>query len=130
MADEFRFLSASPLAARMRPKSVGDVVGQEKVLGPGSALRRLVEATAPVSQSIILWGPPGTGKTTLANLIASASGLTFKELSAVNAGVKDTFHRRDSSVLKNSAGCPSARSRSRLADDDRGNHRESEFQCD
>jgi len=89
MADEFRFLSATPLAARMRPKTVDDVVGQSKALGKGSALRRLVEATSPVSQSIILWGPPGTGKTTLANLIATASGLTFKELSAVNAGVKD-----------------------------------------
>ena len=89
MVDEFRFLSATPLAARMRPRTLADVVGQSKALGQGSALRRLIEANAPVSQSIILWGPPGTGKTTLANLIASASGLTFRELSAVNAGVKE-----------------------------------------
>ena len=73
----------------MRPRTLSDVVGQAKALGKGSALRRLIEATSPVSQSIILWGPPGTGKTTLANLIASATGLTFRELSAVNAGVKE-----------------------------------------
>lgn len=89
MADEFRFLSATPLAARMRPRQLADVVGQDRALGQGSALRRLITADAPVSQSIILWGPPGTGKTTIANLIATASGLNFRELSAVNAGVKD-----------------------------------------
>ncbi len=80
-----------PLAARMRPRSLDEVRGQDQVLRPGSPLRRLVEghdgATGPLSA--ILWGPPGTGKTTLAHLVATAAGRSFVELSAVSAGVKD-----------------------------------------
>ena len=80
-----------PLAARMRPRSLAEVRGQGDVLRPGSPLRRLVEGSAgpagPVSA--ILWGPPGTGKTTLAHLVATVSGRPFVELSAVTAGVKD-----------------------------------------
>lgn len=83
----------APLAVRMRPRDLGEVLGQGHLLGPGSPLRRLVEPAggpggAGVS-SVILWGPPGTGKTTLAYLVARGSGRRFVELSAVTAGVKD-----------------------------------------
>ncbi|PYG02102.1 putative ATPase [Georgenia satyanarayanai] len=80
----------APLAVRMRPASLAEVVGQEHLLKPGAPLRRLVEpgGTSRAS-SVILWGPPGTGKTTLAYLVAHASGRRFVELSAVTAGVKD-----------------------------------------
>ena len=77
----------APLAARMRPASLDEVVGQKHLLGPGGPLRRVVEGDANVS--LILWGPPGTGKTTLAHLVARASGRRFVQLSAVTAGVKD-----------------------------------------
>ncbi len=80
-----------PLAARMRPRTLDEVRGQRDVLRPGSPLRRLVEgrtgSAGPLSA--ILWGPPGTGKTTLAHLVATSAERTFVELSAVNAGVKD-----------------------------------------
>lgn len=81
---------SAPLAVRMRPQSLDEVVGQEEALGAGSPLRTLLTAAAdaPVV-SVILWGPPGTGKTTLASLLSSGSGRTFRELSAVTAGVKD-----------------------------------------
>jgi putative ATPase len=77
----------APLAVRMRPRSVDELVGQDHLLAPGAPLRQLVESTAPVS--VILWGPPGTGKTTIAHLVASASDREFVALSALNAGVKD-----------------------------------------
>jgi putative ATPase len=75
----------------MRPRSLAEVRGQEAVLRVGSPLRRLVEGSSgPAGPlSAILWGPPGTGKTTLAHLVAGASGRRFVELSAVTAGVKD-----------------------------------------
>ena len=80
-----------PLAVRMRPRSLAEVRGQSSVLRPGSPLRRLIEGAlgtaGPVSA--ILWGPPGTGKTTLAHLVAQAAGREFVQLSAVTAGVKD-----------------------------------------
>lgn len=84
----------APLAVRMRPTSVEEVLGQEHLLEPGSPLRRLVEpqdagARRIAPSSVVLWGPPGTGKTTLAYLVAHASGRRFTELSAVTAGVKD-----------------------------------------
>nr|BFF17041.1 replication-associated recombination protein A [Promicromonospora thailandica] len=84
--------ASSPLAVRMRPASIDEIAGQEHLLEPGSPLRRLIEPggsgrTAP--SSVILWGPPGTGKTTLAYLVATVSGRRFVELSAVTAGVKD-----------------------------------------
>jgi len=78
-----------PLAARMRPRTLDDVVGQQHVLGPGSPLRQLVSGDTAAAVSLILWGPPGTGKTTLAHLVSSATGRRFVELSAVNAGVKE-----------------------------------------
>jgi putative ATPase len=82
--------SLAPLAVRMRPRTLDEVAGQRHLLGEGSPLRRLVEGgPARGSSSLLLWGPPGTGKTTLATLVASASGSRFRELSAVTAGVKD-----------------------------------------
>ncbi|MCU1624048.1 MAG: ATPase central domain protein [Frankiales bacterium] len=77
----------APLAVRMRPQTLDEVVGQQHLLGPGTPLRRLIEGDAPLS--VILHGPPGTGKTTLAYLIASQTKRRFRELSAVTAGVKD-----------------------------------------
>lgn len=76
-----------PLAERMRPQSLDDYVGQEKLLGKGGALRKLVESKQ--LPSIIFWGPPGVGKTSLAKLIAHNSDRAFFELSAINSGVKD-----------------------------------------
>ncbi|MGH8894977.1 MAG: AAA family ATPase, partial [Actinomycetes bacterium] len=82
--------AGKPLAVRMRPSTLDEVVGQDHLLVPGSPLRRLVDGDGGVAgpASVILWGPPGTGKTTLAYLVSSATGRTFTELSAVNAGVK------------------------------------------
>ena len=82
-----RLHAQAPLAARMRPRSLDDVVGQEQLLGPGRPLRALIESDR--LNSIILWGPPGTGKTTLARLIADATKREFVAMSAVSAGVKD-----------------------------------------
>ncbi len=84
---ERRLAEGGPLAARMRPQSLDDVVGQERLLGPGRPLRALIEADR--LSSAILWGPPGTGKTTIARLIAGATKRSFIGLSAVSAGVKD-----------------------------------------
>ncbi|MDP9395004.1 MAG: replication-associated recombination protein A [Actinomycetota bacterium] len=81
----------APLGVRMRPRTLDEVVGQPRLLRPGSPLRRLVDgAHGPAGPvSVILWGPPGTGKTTLAYLISRATDRRFVELSAVSAGVKD-----------------------------------------
>jgi len=76
-----------PLAARMRPRSLDEFVGQHDVLGPGRALRRAIETDAV--PSMILWGPPGSGKTTLAEIVAQRTGSYFERLSAVSAGVAD-----------------------------------------
>ncbi|SHV99090.1 AAA ATPase [Mycobacteroides abscessus subsp. abscessus] len=77
----------APLAVRMRPAGLDEVVGQDHLLKPGSPLRRLVEGSG--AASVILYGPPGTGKTTLASLISGATGRRFEALSALSAGVKD-----------------------------------------
>ncbi|BBY61367.1 replication-associated recombination protein A [Mycolicibacterium sarraceniae] len=79
--------TSAPLAVRMRPASLDEVVGQENLLRPGSPLRRLVEGSG--AASVILYGPPGTGKTTLASLVSQATGRRFEALSALSAGVKE-----------------------------------------
>ncbi|HEX5630128.1 MAG TPA: replication-associated recombination protein A [Acidimicrobiia bacterium] len=84
---EVRRRSAEPLAARMRPRSLDEVVGQSHLLTPGAAFGEMVRAGRPVS--MILWGPPGTGKTTLAGLVAVHTDAAFVPLSATTAGVKD-----------------------------------------
>jgi putative ATPase len=76
-----------PLADRLRPRSLSEVVGQDHLLGPEGPLGRMVAARRP--QSIILWGPPGTGKTTTARLLSDAFDLSFEQLSAVFSGVAD-----------------------------------------
>ena len=85
-ADELAAASA-PLADRLRPRSLEEVVGQEHLLGPGKPMRVLVEADK--LSSVVLWGPPGTGKTTLARLIAGASSAHLEARSAVTSTVKD-----------------------------------------
>jgi putative ATPase len=79
--------AAAPLAVRMRPRTLDEVVGQPQLTGDGSPLRKLAEHDAPMS--LLLWGPPGTGKTTLAYVISQVTRRRFVELSAVSAGVKD-----------------------------------------
>ncbi len=79
--------AGAPLAVRMRPASLEEVVGQDHLLAPGSPLRRLVEGSGVASA--ILYGPPGSGKTTLAALVSQATGRRFEALSALSAGVKD-----------------------------------------
>ncbi|WP_202865981.1 replication-associated recombination protein A [Kribbella turkmenica] len=79
--------TAAPLAVRMRPRSLDELVGQQHLLAPGSPLRRLVEGDQPMS--LLLWGPPGTGKTTIAAVVSHQTNRKFVELSAVTAGVKD-----------------------------------------
>ena len=77
----------APLAVRMRPRALDEVVGQQHLLGPRAPLRRLVEADEPMS--LVLYGPPGTGKTTLAHVISLATKRSFVQLSALDAGVKE-----------------------------------------
>ncbi|WP_421084152.1 replication-associated recombination protein A [Rothia nasimurium] len=81
----------APLAVRLRPRTLDEVVGQKHLLTPGSPLRVLAGESGGLAgpSSVILWGPPGTGKTTLANVIAGGAGRKFVELSAITAGVKD-----------------------------------------
>lgn len=79
--------SGSPLAVRMRPRTLGEILGQEHLLGSGTPLRRLVDGAG--AASVILYGPPGTGKTTIASLLSGATGRRFEALSALSAGVKD-----------------------------------------
>ena len=83
-----RIAREAPLAARMRPRTLEEFVGQEEIAGPGKLLRRAIE-TDRLFSSIILWGPPGTGKTTLAMIIAHRTQSHFETLSAVLAGVAD-----------------------------------------
>jgi putative ATPase len=77
----------APLAVRMRPQALSELVGQEHLLAPGSPLRRMIDDDQPMS--LLLWGPPGTGKTTIAALLSTHTGRRFVEVSAVSAGVKD-----------------------------------------
>src|SRR2546427_2756577 len=86
-AVEERLATRAPLAAPLRPRSLDEVVGQQHLLGPGKSLRVLIESDR--LSSVILWGPPGTGKTTIARLVAGGSAKAFETLSAVSAGGKD-----------------------------------------
>ncbi|GAA5153197.1 replication-associated recombination protein A [Nocardioides marinquilinus] len=77
----------APLAVRMRPRTLDELAGQEQLRAPGSPLRQLIEGDA--SMSLLLWGPPGTGKTTIASILSRQTGRRFVEVSAVSAGVKE-----------------------------------------
>ena len=79
--------AAAPLAVRMRPRTLDEVVGQRHLTGQGTPLRKLADNDA--AMSVVLWGPPGTGKTTLAHVVSQVTRRRFTELSAVTAGVKD-----------------------------------------
>nr|WP_231917146.1 replication-associated recombination protein A [Nocardioides scoriae] len=79
--------SSAPLAVRMRPQTLEELVGQQHLLAPGAPLRRLVEGDQPMS--LLLWGPPGTGKTTIASIVSGQTNRAFVEVSAVSAGVKE-----------------------------------------
>src|ERR1700727_1776174 len=79
--------AATPLAARMRPRTLEEYAGQEHILGPGKLLRRAIEADR--ISSILLFGPPGVGKTTLAQIIAQATESRFERLSGVESSVAD-----------------------------------------
>ncbi|MET0153308.1 MAG: replication-associated recombination protein A [Candidatus Binatia bacterium] len=86
-AADRKLARTAPLAERMRPRTLEEFVGQEHVLGPGRLLRQMAEAKA--LHSLVFWGPPGSGKTTLARLLAEAAGVEWAAFSAVLAGVKD-----------------------------------------
>jgi putative ATPase len=83
----FEHDAPAPLAARMRPQTLAEYVGQQHIVGEGRALRRAIENDSV--PSMILWGPPGTGKTTLAEVIARSTDSNFVAISAVSAGVAD-----------------------------------------
>ena len=92
----------SPLADRLRPASLGEVVGQDHLLGEGGPIARMVESGR--LGSMILWGPPGTGKTTIARLLAKAAGYEFQQLSAVFSGVADLKKAFEAAKVRRSAG--------------------------
>jgi len=94
----------SPLPVRMRPASIDELVGQQHLLAPGAPLRQLVTGTTPMS--VILWGPPGTGKTTIAHLVAAATDRKFIAMSALSAGVKDVRAVIDTARRERRAGGP------------------------
>jgi putative ATPase len=79
--------ASAPLAVRMRPRSLDELVGQQHLLAPGSPLRQMIDGNQPLT--ILLWGPPGTGKTTIASLLSAHTDRRFVEVSAVSAGVKE-----------------------------------------
>jgi len=101
-----RLQSQAPLAARMRPRSLDDFVGQEHIIGPGCVLRNSIESDQ--LPSVILWGPPGTGKTTLARIMAGQTKSHFSSVSAVTSGVADL--RREASEARERLGMHGQRS--------------------
>ncbi|SDZ32764.1 Recombination protein MgsA [Micromonospora pattaloongensis] len=94
----------SPLPVRMRPATIDELVGQDHLLAPGAPLRQLVTGSAPMS--VILWGPPGSGKTTIAHLVARATDRRFVAMSALTAGVKDVRAVIDTARRERRAGGP------------------------
>ncbi len=92
----------APLADRLRPRTLDEVVGQDHLLGPGGPIRRMVEAGR--LGSMILWGPPGTGKTTIARLLAQAAGYQFQQISAVFSGVADLKKAFEAARMRRAAG--------------------------
>ncbi|HYG27748.1 MAG TPA: AAA family ATPase, partial [Caulobacteraceae bacterium] len=92
----------APLAERLRPRSLDEVVGQDHLLGPEGPIRRMAEARR--LSSMILWGPPGTGKTTIARLLAKAAGYEFQQISAVFSGVADLKKAFEQARVRRAAG--------------------------
>src|SRR5690242_2960768 len=92
----------APLAERLRPRTLDEVVGQDHLLGPEGPVRRMAEARR--LSSMILWGPPGTGKTTIARLLAKAAGYEFQQISAVFSGVADLKKAFEQARVRRAAG--------------------------
>jgi len=96
--------ASAPLAVRMRPRTLGELIGQQHLLAPGAPLRRLIEGDQPMS--LLLWGPPGTGKTTIASILSRQTNRHFVEVSAVAVGIKEVRASIDAARAQLSRGGP------------------------